>query len=333
LKKRGGQRAIPSPTKEAEAVVPCSNAKTIIISHETLKAQAQDADPTESLSTLVSLGKYAAAYRRLEQAQDDGGLDRISLERVLRIGKRFIKARQMLETVPADFIVNEYNKQLGLHWGMKLDGSILQIVSVKDYDVNIMKMIALDLHRTWEDRTSTNDITQEILGDPFPHDTCWRRREILRMGRKLDDVIVVNSVNALEEPLHAICSIKYTIDETATTEPHSALVPAVDSGFSRTPFAMYATSFMPLTLNGDRLRGVRKIESQETRLSPMMAKFLGLMPNSILKIMFRGGQEAMTQFTLDLLKSPESDQLLGPSPHEGFLMQVREQILASDIFV
>jgi hypothetical protein len=293
---------------------------------------AQSLDSKESLNKMLRVGKYVAANRELlqiEKAKGGSGLDDVTTERVHRIGDKFQEALRMLKSKPGDLKVSEQNKELGLHWGMKLEGSIMQIVSVKDYDVDFVKMIALDLQRDMENNICDDDVSQEILGAPMPHDICWRRRAVIKgVGQKLDDVMMVNSVNALDEDLGAVCSMKYTLAESATVDPHGIPIPAVASGFSRTPFVMYASSFTPLALGGDQLRGVRKVECLETKLSSTLAKVLGVMPNFLLKKLIRGNQETMAKLTLQVLKSAESENLVKVPHHADFLDQLRQEIIA-----
>jgi hypothetical protein len=287
------------------------------------------ADMKPNLSTLLRAGKYAAANKllQLEKAAGGCGLDEATTERIHRIGNKFNEAMRMLQAKPGDLKVSEHNKQLGLHWGLKLDGPIMQIVSVKDYDVDFLKMVALDLKRDMEGKTCDDEISQEILGTPCTHDVCWRRKAVIKgVGQKLDDVMMVNSVNALDEPLGAVCSMKYTLAESDTTDPHGTPIPAVMSGFSRTPFVMYATSFTPLALEGNKLRGVRKVECLETKLSPMLAKVLGVMPSFLLKKLIRGNQETMAKKTLEVLNSAESANLL--TQDAEFFDQLRKEIVA-----
>jgi len=338
------QLDVKDESRTPEKELPCPETDMIAKQPSTYPdLHAQDALTLEiiakrSLNTSLRAGKYIAASRALLRGDEHGsGLDEATLERIHRIDSKFNEATRMLTAKPGDLKVSEHNKQLGLHWGLKLEGSIMQIVSVKDYDVDFVKMIELDLQRDMEDKTCEDNVSQEILGAPFPHDICWRRKAVIKgIGQKLDDVMMVNSVNALDEPLSAVCTMKYTLAESATADPHGTPLPPVAPGSSRTPFVMYATSFTPLALGGDAMRGVRKLECLETKLSPMLAKVLGVMPNFLLKKLVRGNQEAMAKLTTELLKSAESENLLKASHHADcknadFLEQLRQEIIAKPV--
>merc|ERR1711865_146474 len=99
----------------------------------------------------------------------------------------------MFLTKPEDLKVYEENKKLSMRWGMKLDGVIMKIVSVTDFDADFLAMVSLDLEAGLEGKISEDEITQEIFSKPHAHDASWRKRMVKSgVGTKSDDIVMVS---------------------------------------------------------------------------------------------------------------------------------------------
>ena len=127
--------------------------------------------------------------------------------------------------------------------------------------------------------------------------------------------------------MNAVCSLKYTLDKGANTDPYGTPVPAADPGYLPTPYQFTATSFTPLGRGGSKLQGVRKFECVETELPPTIAKVLGVMPSFLLKKLCRGNIEAKVKMTMDVVKNfAELEQRVQVPPRSEFLGQVQSHI-------
>merc|ERR1740138_1463189 len=107
-----------------------------------------------------------------------------------------------------------------MRWGVKLDGNFMTIISVADFEVDFIKAVALHMEADLESRFNEDDISAEMLSRPHAHEVSWRRRCVSKStGNKSDDVVTVSSVNALDEPLKAVCVLQGTLAGKATADP------------------------------------------------------------------------------------------------------------------
>jgi len=292
------------------------------------------------------LGRYAEANRELLKLEASlsgavlGDRGRVvptpieilgaeAIERVRRIGAKFEDAQRLLKMKPQDLAVNEENSTLKLKWGMKLEKTMMRVVTVTEIDVDFLKVLALDLEADLEDKISEDEISQVMFGQPHAHDVSWRKRMVKAgVGTKADDIMMVSVVDALDEPeVKAVCTLKYTLAAEATADPFGNVIPPLADGHLRTPYVMTATTFTPLGLDGDKMRGVRKVEIQEVELPPTVAKILGMMPNFLLKKLCRGSMEAKAKLIPEVIRdSEELNKRLQMSPRSEFLEQIRGRI-------
>jgi len=321
-----------SPTQEDPVIVANDTSDPVAVT-EDIAVVTQEKHP---LAKAAALGRYAAAHRELLDLQKSGGdpeqfLDKAAIERVNRIGATFAGATRLFKMKPDDLKMFEENKKLNLKWGLKLEGAKMIVVSIVDYnDANFLKMACLDLEPDLEDKISEDEIVQELFSQPHAHDVSWRKRMVKSgVGTKSDDILVVSSVDALDESLQAVCSLKYTLDKSATADPYGTPIPARDAGHERTPYQMTVTALTPLAIGGDKMRGVRKFECVEVELPSVVSKILGVMPGFMLKKMCRGNVETKVRLTLDFVQtSQEIDKRQHSQPRSGFFEHVRSHIVA-----
>jgi hypothetical protein len=296
------------------------------------------------LTAAADGGRYAAAHRELIRLQENGDpkefLDETVIGRISRIGSKFASAMGLLCLKPEDMKVYEKNDKLSLRWGMKLEGNIMQVVSIADFDADFLKMVCLDLEPDLENAISEDDIRQELFSSAHAHDVSWRKRMIKAgVGTKSDDIVMVSSIDALDEPLNSVCSLKYSLDKKATMDAFGTPIPTPDNGYVRTPYMMTATAFTPLAIDGDKMRGVRKLECVEIEMAPVVAKVLGVMPGFMIKKLCRGNIETKTTLTRKMLQATGSalDQRVKLPPLQckmqrppslQFLEEVRKHICA-----
>lgn len=290
------------------------------------------------LAIALELGRYAEADRelfKLKESLDDAALEQRSsvcaddIERVRRIGSKFKSVQRLLGMTPQDLKVNEENPKFKLKWGMKLDRAMMQLVSVTEIDGDFLKVLALDLEADLEDKISEDEISQEMFGQPHAHDVSWRKRMVKAgVGTKADDIMMVSAVDALDEPLvNAVCTLKYTLDCSASADPFGNTIPPVAPGHLRTPYVMTATAFTPLGLHGDKMRGVRKLEVMEIELAPAVAKVLGMMPNFVLKKLCRGSVETKARLIPEVIgNSEELNKRMQVAPRSQFLEHIRSHL-------
>jgi hypothetical protein len=285
--------------------------------------QATPAEPAtkESVTDAANAGRYAMAHAGMPTVGIDPKeyLDSEVIERINRIGSKFNETISMLQKKPADVKANEKNASLRLEWSVSVEGSIMEMISVEDYDCDIMKLIALDLQRSLENKIQGDDtVVNEIQGEPFAHDVCWRRRD---NKNKLDDILMASCIDALDTPVKAICILKYSLPTAVTKLPGLDSIPAAQDGYERTPYIMIATSFAPLPQGG-----VRRIEVDHRDLPAGLAKALGVMPTFMLKKVVRGRLENEVKSINETLKSSSFDELVKAPHQEKFLEQLRQRI-------
>lgn len=322
----------PFNTKTKEAEKTLGAAKDADIASQDVRPP-QDTHP---LAIATDLGRYASAYRELIELQKIGGdpnefLDKDAIERVTRIGAKFTDAMKMFETQPEDLKINEENKKLKLRWGMKLEEATLILVSVCDIDVNVMKVLSLDLEADLENKISDADLKQEMFSEPHAHDVSWHKHSVKSgLGTKFDDILMTSSVDALDEPLKAVCSLKYTLDAGATADPYGTPIPKVDPGHTRSPYYFNATAWTPLALGGDKMRGIRKFETTTWELDSIIVKILSMMPNFVLKKLIRQSVESKIKLISEVLQNAEDlkeiDGRMQMLPRSKFIEQVRSHI-------
>jgi len=237
------------------------------------------ASPSQ-VSKMAGLGRYAAAYRELQKIQKSVGevrpcefLDAATIERVKRIGAKCDAGMQMLAMNPEDLRIHEENKELQIRWGMTLEGGFIKVITVVDYDVDFLKGVLLDLEGDLDEHVSEDDVTAELLSKPHPHDASWRERTVKPppIRTKCDDVHMVSSVDALDEALNAVCCFKYSLDPSATADPYGTQIPPPDDGYQRSPHVAQYSASIPLSLHGEKMRGMRKIIFFEWSVPPCCA--------------------------------------------------------------
>lgn len=245
--------------------------------------------PSEGEVPLVAFSRSnqtAAAFRELQRLEALGAdatalLDDASLERIRRIGLKFIEGERLLSASVSSLQIHEKNHALGnLEWGVSISetGEFVQMASC-EYDHDVLTGIAVRAEKD----LSTEYVCAEQVGDRTSNDAVWRLvKNIGAIRTEMDDVSYESFVDALDEPMQAIFYASYTPPAGATSVL-GLPIPPVKQGCVRAERLSQFMKLEPLRRGPDGTLGYRCTAVLKVQFPALTAKIVRALPSWLIR--------------------------------------------------
>lgn len=285
------------------------------------------------LAAAVRLGRFLEARRQLHRMEAEGHdpsqvLDAATLERLARILEKYDSSQSILSTSVFDLPVSEVNEEMHLQWGVEVAGSTLRFIyeieEEHDFVRGFVGVQERDLHKVF----NKGVLSAEMLGKNTPNDGLWRSITLSQStGMKGDNVALVSSIDALDEPGGHIWACTYSPPE-GVEEVGGVPLPPVLEGHHRLPYSFWATTMTPTISRSDgKIRGYKMKVAVEMELPYMALKIVEMMPRILLRRLARSKMEQSPKdFRRFVQSSHEIDDRLQKSPRAEFYERLRRHL-------
>lgn len=283
-------------------------------------------------------GRFLEAQRELDRLRAAGlvpseVLGPAPVERTLRIISKYQASLDLLKSRVEDFPVNEANESLNMKWGFELKEGCLRIVTIMLFpDMDVVRCFAAAQERDLQKPFNAGLVRANTLGQVNAHDNFWRSWTVSKTtNTKGDNVAIISSTDALDEPLGSLWSAMYTPTPEAC-DMAKVTIPPTEEGHGRAEYSFMVYSVTPAAprQSGDRSTGLHMKVLAETALPAVVRAVLSMMPAWALKRVMRSKVEKMPkQFKAYVQGSEELDRRIASGPRREFYAQLRER-LSSD---
>lgn len=251
-------------------------------------AATSDAELRAQFEAAVAEGRLLDAHRaiqRLEQDHDDAGAilgDDLAVERVERLATLYDSSLSFLARAPEELYDHETEPALNLRWGVEVQGSNLKVLlRVTACDIDATRLFAALLERDLQRPISAGLLEAETLGAEHANDACWRSISYSKTTWSYsDNVVMLSSLDALDEESGCIWLSSYTPDQN-TTDVQEIDVPPPRKDHSRSKYVFMAVAARP------RPEGLEVTMGMDVRLPDLALPIVRSTPGFLLRSMAR----------------------------------------------
>jgi len=270
--------------------------------------------------------------RRLEMAGVDPAAiftDR-SLEHVRRIGMTYEESHKLLHGRFKDMDTSERLPELRCEWGISIKGDCSTLLySVEEPELEVVRAAAALMERDLQKAFNQGIVKAERLGTPRNNEQFWRTWTYSRTAKAYtDSVLIINALDALDEPVSAIWG-SYETPSSDAAKAQGVGIPPPDANCARPEYQLTVWQITPLheVGQGDRRKGFRMRMQVDMKLPAVMQAVVSMMPWIAIRRWARSRvAKAVEGFTQYVTDSKELEERIRTSKHKAFYAALHQHL-------
>lgn len=338
LARRGNSRRL---TLSNDGVSSQISLNSLPIQEEDLEAlnelTPEKVEEVRAYNLAESRGQFISA-RREQQRLQAAGVDpehifkQQSLERVRRVCTTYEESMKILQGRFKDMDTSEKMDCYNCEWGLTVKGDALTMLySVEEPELDLISAVAALMERDLQKAFNQGIVRTERLGTSSSNEQFWRTWTYSRTAKAYSDNIqIINSMDALDEPVAAVWG-SYATPSTEAATAQGVYLPPADPGCARTEHAFTVWQLVPMHDQGHRHRslGFRMRMQMDVKLPAVIATAVNLLPWFAVRRLARNRvSKAVKEFHEFVRTSEELKERVQTSAHKRFYSWLKERLSA-----